>query len=108
MLQYSINKSKVRLGFVGQEWEQHIVAELDSALNKWIDAVPDHRVFFVSRPPHHLTHRLLQYAGILTEKIYRSSTNRPSFMPCIITCKFWCIDPSFLRLVDLRHYRFHR
>ena len=30
------------LGFVGQKWEQHIVAELDSALNKWIDSVPDH------------------------------------------------------------------
>ncbi|KDQ52727.1 hypothetical protein JAAARDRAFT_702130 [Jaapia argillacea MUCL 33604] len=39
---YSINKSRVLLGFVGQQWEQHIVAELDSALNKWIDSVPDH------------------------------------------------------------------
>ncbi|KAF8972340.1 fungal-specific transcription factor domain-containing protein [Flammula alnicola] len=39
---YSINKSKILLGFVGQEWEQHIVAELDSALNKWVDSVPDH------------------------------------------------------------------
>ncbi|EPQ52470.1 hypothetical protein GLOTRDRAFT_117339 [Gloeophyllum trabeum ATCC 11539] len=39
---YSINKSKMLLGFVGQQWEQHIVAELDSALNKWIDSVPDH------------------------------------------------------------------
>ncbi|KAI0081043.1 hypothetical protein K474DRAFT_57243 [Panus rudis PR-1116 ss-1] len=39
---YSINKSKILLGFVGQQWEQHIVAELDSALNKWIDSVPDH------------------------------------------------------------------
>ncbi|KIK82329.1 hypothetical protein PAXRUDRAFT_153943 [Paxillus rubicundulus Ve08.2h10] len=39
---YSINKSKVLLGFVGQQWEQHIVAELDSALNQWIDAVPEH------------------------------------------------------------------
>ncbi|KAI0771317.1 fungal-specific transcription factor domain-containing protein [Trametes elegans] len=42
---YSINKSKALLGFVGQQWEQHIVAELDSALNKWIDSVPDHREF---------------------------------------------------------------
>ena len=41
--QYSINKSKALLGFVGQQWEQRIVAELDSALNKWIDTVPDHR-----------------------------------------------------------------
>ena len=47
VLQYSINKSKVLLGFVGQKWEQHIVAELDSALNRWIDAVPDHRVLLV-------------------------------------------------------------
>jgi hypothetical protein len=39
---YSINKSKVLLGFVGQQWEQHIVAELDSALNKWVDSLPDH------------------------------------------------------------------
>ncbi|KZP00590.1 hypothetical protein CALVIDRAFT_533589 [Calocera viscosa TUFC12733] len=39
---YSINKSKVLLGFVGSRWEQHIVAELDSALNKWIDSVPAH------------------------------------------------------------------
>ncbi|KAF9479628.1 hypothetical protein BDN70DRAFT_878593 [Pholiota conissans] len=39
---YSINKSKILLGFVGQQWEQHIVAELDSALNKWVDSVPDH------------------------------------------------------------------
>ncbi|PPQ70674.1 hypothetical protein CVT26_014613 [Gymnopilus dilepis] len=27
---------------VGPKWEQHIVAELDSALNKWVDSVPDH------------------------------------------------------------------
>ncbi|KAG8879625.1 hypothetical protein FRB97_001320 [Tulasnella sp. 331] len=39
---YSINKSKVHLGFIGPEWEQHTVAELDSALNGWLDAVPDH------------------------------------------------------------------
>lgn len=35
--QYSINNSKLFLGFVGPYWEQHIVAELDSALNEWID-----------------------------------------------------------------------
>ncbi|KAI0644475.1 fungal-specific transcription factor domain-containing protein [Trametes meyenii] len=39
---YAINKSKPILGFVGEEWEEHIVAELDSALNKWIDTVPAH------------------------------------------------------------------
>ncbi|KIM40777.1 hypothetical protein M413DRAFT_446160 [Hebeloma cylindrosporum] len=38
---YAINKSKILLGFVGEEPEQRIVAELDSALNKWVDSVPD-------------------------------------------------------------------
>ena len=27
----------------GQQWEQQIVPELDSALNQWVDSVPDHR-----------------------------------------------------------------
>ncbi|KAG8906698.1 hypothetical protein FRC01_007916, partial [Tulasnella sp. 417] len=39
---YSINKSKVHLGFVGPEWETRTVAELDSALNSWLDNIPDH------------------------------------------------------------------
>ncbi|KAG8954208.1 hypothetical protein FRC04_000429 [Tulasnella sp. 424] len=39
---YSINKSKVHLGFVGPEWESRTVAELDSALNSWLDNIPDH------------------------------------------------------------------
>jgi hypothetical protein len=42
-LQYTIKKSKVLLGFVGQEWEQRVVSQLDSALNQWVDSVPDHR-----------------------------------------------------------------
>lgn len=24
-------------------WEEHIVAELDSALNEWVDLIPSHR-----------------------------------------------------------------
>ncbi|KAF8066999.1 fungal-specific transcription factor domain-containing protein [Lyophyllum atratum] len=39
---YAINKSKILLGFVGQQWEENIVAELDSALNAWVDNLPDH------------------------------------------------------------------
>ncbi len=30
---------------MGPQWEQHIVAELDSAFNKWVDSVPDFRKF---------------------------------------------------------------
>ncbi|KAJ7224319.1 fungal-specific transcription factor domain-containing protein [Mycena pura] len=42
---YSINKSKTLLGLTqgsNNDWEQRIVVELDSALNKWFDGLPDH------------------------------------------------------------------
>jgi hypothetical protein len=42
MAQYSINKSKPLLGFVGPEWQQRIVSELDSAVNQWADSIPHH------------------------------------------------------------------
>jgi hypothetical protein len=51
-VQYSINKSKSLLGLAGPQWEKHIVAELDSALNKWVDSVPNHRT---------LCHRSLRF-----------------------------------------------
>ncbi|KAI4293582.1 hypothetical protein K525DRAFT_281477, partial [Schizophyllum commune Loenen D] len=56
---YSINKSKILFGFVGQKWEQQIVAELDSALNKWVDSS----------------------AGTPTAKTRSSLVNPPSFTP---------------------------
>ena len=31
------------LGMIGPSWEQKMVAELDSAVNKWVDLVPPHR-----------------------------------------------------------------
>jgi hypothetical protein len=39
---YSIQKPKN----VGAGYEENVVAELDSALNQWIDSIPDHRKFF--------------------------------------------------------------
>ncbi|TFK92492.1 hypothetical protein K466DRAFT_480450 [Polyporus arcularius HHB13444] len=39
---YAINKSRVQLRHGDQQWEERTVAELDSALNRWVDAVPDH------------------------------------------------------------------
>ena len=41
--QYSVSKSKILLGFADQGWEEHIVGEIDSALNQFIECVPDHR-----------------------------------------------------------------
>ncbi|GJE88259.1 fungal-specific transcription factor domain-containing protein [Phanerochaete sordida] len=39
---YSTTKSRTILGFVGPQWEERIVAELDSALNSWLDSLPPH------------------------------------------------------------------
>ncbi|CAA7269975.1 unnamed protein product [Cyclocybe aegerita] len=39
---YSLCSTNWRFGLVGQKWKFHIVTELDSSLNKWLDSVPDH------------------------------------------------------------------
>ncbi|KAI0682882.1 fungal-specific transcription factor domain-containing protein [Cytidiella melzeri] len=39
---YSTSKSKTILGFVGPQWEERIVADLDSALINWMDSIPPH------------------------------------------------------------------
>lgn len=39
---YSMTKSKIVFGLVQKNWEEQIVAELDSVLNMWIDSLPDH------------------------------------------------------------------
>ncbi|KAJ6504929.1 fungal-specific transcription factor domain-containing protein [Mycena vulgaris] len=39
---YSLNKAKALLAVRDAAWEEHIVAELDSALNSWVDTVPSH------------------------------------------------------------------
>ncbi|KAF7342742.1 Zn(2)-C6 fungal-type domain-containing protein [Mycena sanguinolenta] len=39
---YSLTKTKRLLAYRDHAWEQHIVAEVDSALNGWIDRIPPH------------------------------------------------------------------
>ncbi|KAJ6613518.1 fungal-specific transcription factor domain-containing protein [Mycena sp. CBHHK59/15] len=39
---YSLNKTKNLLAIRDDAWEEHIVAELDSALNSWVDSIPGH------------------------------------------------------------------
>ncbi|KAG6901652.1 hypothetical protein C0995_009543 [Termitomyces sp. Mi166 len=81
---YSINKSKIMLGFVGKQWEQHIVAELDSALNKWVDSIPDHLrwdpnrediMFFQQSASIYCTYYYIQ---ILIHRSFIPSPRRPS------------------------------
>lgn len=44
---YSTKKAKTLSGLVGDQWEQRVVTELDSAMNKWADSVPSHRKLLV-------------------------------------------------------------
>ncbi|KAJ6472406.1 fungal-specific transcription factor domain-containing protein [Mycena sanguinolenta] len=47
---YSLNKTKRLLSYRDQAWEEHIIAELDSALNGWIDRIPPHLRWDPNRP----------------------------------------------------------
>lgn len=51
VLQYSINKSRILLGFAGEkDWAQNTVVELDTSLNQWLETVPEHCTFFTGHP----------------------------------------------------------
>ncbi|KAI0080947.1 hypothetical protein K474DRAFT_1768947 [Panus rudis PR-1116 ss-1] len=75
---YSINKSKALLGLTGLEWEQNIVAELDSALNKWVDAIPEH----LRWDPHRENELFLTQSALLYTVYYhvQIEVHRP-FIP---------------------------
>jgi hypothetical protein len=40
---YGSKKSKILLGWDGPDWEQRAVADLDSAMNDFVDSIPLHR-----------------------------------------------------------------
>ncbi|KAJ3502010.1 hypothetical protein NLJ89_g9078 [Agrocybe chaxingu] len=42
MLQYPLDKLRTHLGLDGEESKSNIVAELDSSLNEWLRALPEH------------------------------------------------------------------
>ncbi|KAH7929532.1 hypothetical protein BV22DRAFT_1116792 [Leucogyrophana mollusca] len=63
---YSTNKSKVLLGFVGHQWERRVVAQLDSAMNKWLDNIPDH----LRWNPNHENHTFFWQSCILYSSHY--------------------------------------
>ena len=46
-LQYATNKSRTQLGRSDEQREQRIVVELDSALNRWMESLPNHCELFV-------------------------------------------------------------
>jgi hypothetical protein len=82
---------------VGPQWQQHIVAELDSALNKWVDSVPDYRKSRPSRPLADFSgpHRLYQCAGIPIVKMDCFSISLPLCIAPITICRSSCTAHSF-------------
>lgn len=41
-LQYTINRTQLFAGVIEEGWERQVIAELDSALNKWQGSLPEH------------------------------------------------------------------
>ncbi|KAH6913531.1 fungal-specific transcription factor domain-containing protein [Coprinopsis sp. MPI-PUGE-AT-0042] len=109
---YSINKSKILLGFIGPKWEQHIVAELDSALNKWIDSIPYHlrwdpfreaEMFFNQSATLYCT---LYHIQILIHRPFIPSPNNPSPLsfPSLAICTNAARSCS--HIIDVQMQRF--
>jgi len=48
---YGSKKSKILLGWDGPDWEQRAVAELDSAMNDFVDSIPSHLRWDPQNPP---------------------------------------------------------
>jgi hypothetical protein len=94
------------MGFVGVEWEQHLISELDSALNKWLDAVPNHCQLFTRCFLRDAD--LPQCAGIPISQIHCSSIKQCFFMDNIITPKSWFIGLLFPDPDNPVVYLFHR
>ena len=62
--QYAINKSRLRPEQDDERWQERIVAQLDSAMTKWIDSVPEHctspPIHFLPASPHRRAHSTLE------------------------------------------------
>lgn len=109
---YSINKSKILLGFIGPQWEQHIVAELDSALNKWIDSIPYHLRWDPSREAESFFSQSaslycsLYHIQILIHRPFIPSPNNPSPLsfPSLAICTNAARSCS--HIIDVQMQRF--
>ncbi|KAG8965448.1 hypothetical protein FRC03_000516 [Tulasnella sp. 419] len=102
---YSINKSKKHFGFTGEKWHQHILAEMDSRMNKWKDSIPDYlrwnpinadSLFFMQSAILYLIYNSLQieihrpytpWLPNLLPKHQHSTVSEPSRLICINAAK---------------------
>ncbi|KAI0774799.1 fungal-specific transcription factor domain-containing protein [Trametes elegans] len=90
---FSANPPRSKTELRGQDWEQRIVAELDSALNRWAASIPDHLRWDPKREdPLWLAQSAMLYAGYYQTQI---TVHRPFILskrdrifpfPSIIIC----------------------
>ncbi|PIL33904.1 transcription factor [Ganoderma sinense ZZ0214-1] len=111
---FTINKSKLLLGYVGPEWKQSIVADVDSSLNKWLDAIPSHLrwdpnrtddVFFNQSAILYANYYVLQ---IFVHRPFLPSPRRPAAsanlsLPSMTICVN--ASRSCLRVLEVQHRR---
>jgi hypothetical protein len=117
------------MGFAANEWQQHFVAELDSALNKWMGSVPQHRrspspllhpvqfhrygiviwdpcrelgVFFDQSL---ILHSFYYYVRILVHRQFISSPRKPSPLPFPSLTICTNAAKSCIQMVDLHLQR---
>ncbi|RPD58792.1 hypothetical protein L226DRAFT_539420 [Lentinus tigrinus ALCF2SS1-7] len=91
---YSINRSKLQLGQGDAQWEQRIVAELDSSLNNWLDSLPVHLRWNPDQEDTlFLTQSATLYANyyhtqIAVHRPFMSASRResPLSLPSVIIC----------------------
>ncbi|KAF8198781.1 fungal-specific transcription factor domain-containing protein [Mycena galopus ATCC 62051] len=79
-LLYSSSKAKNLYAAGDRVWDEHIVAELDSALNKWIDRIPEH----LRWDPHRVDPLFFKQSVALYATYYhvQATAHRP-FIPMV-------------------------
>ncbi|KAG9118939.1 hypothetical protein FRC07_006282, partial [Ceratobasidium sp. 392] len=72
---FALNKSKIRLGFGSSEWEAHLVMQIDSDLNAWLENIPPELRWNPLQPDRTLlSQSAMLYAGFYALQI---SVHRP-------------------------------
>ncbi|KAF8639523.1 hypothetical protein AX17_001428 [Amanita inopinata Kibby_2008] len=88
---YSTKKSKILSGLVGDNWEQRIVTEIDSAMNNWKDSLPDnliwdpHRQDLTAFDQSAALHTLFYQVQIHTHRPFLQKAS-PLSLPSLVIC----------------------
>lgn len=78
------------MGLSGERWEQDVISELDSALNKWVDTIPDHRKCISLSLVAFRSDSFLvrEFGGIKDKAIGRSLFSLRRCTLCTTSCRF--------------------